>query len=68
MKTVSKPNLRSQFAIQADPYQRDESSDEKITALSEMICRAGEEPSAALLVLMATFENVDQTWLCRDRM
>ena len=35
----------------------DDSSEEKIEALTEMICRAGEEPSAALLVLMATLEN-----------
>jgi hypothetical protein len=32
-------------------------SEEKIEALAEMICRAGDEPSAALLVLMATLEN-----------
>lgn len=38
----------------------DDVSDEKIAALAEMICRAGDEPatkSAALLVLMATLEN-----------
>jgi len=38
----------------------DESSEAKIEALTEMICRAGDEPatkSAALLVLMATLEN-----------
>jgi len=36
------------------------SSDERVEALVEMICRAGDEPemkSAALLVLMATLEN-----------
>jgi len=36
------------------------SSNEKIEALVEMICRAGDEPetkSAAMLVLMATLEN-----------
>lgn len=33
------------------------SSEEKIAALTEMICRAGEEPSAALLVLLSTLEN-----------
>ena len=36
------------------------SSDDKVEALAEMICRAGDEPetkSAALLVLMATIEN-----------
>jgi len=38
----------------------DEPSEEKLEALAEMICRAGDEPatkSAALLVLMATLEN-----------
>lgn len=37
-----------------------ESSDEKVEALAEMICRVGDEPatkSAALLVLMATIED-----------
>ena len=36
------------------------SSDEKVEALVEMICRAGDEPetkTAALLVLLATIEN-----------
>ena len=32
-------------------------SEEKIEALVEMICRAGDEPSAALLALMARLEN-----------
>jgi hypothetical protein len=32
-------------------------SEEKIEALADIICRAGNEPSAALLVLMATLEN-----------
>jgi hypothetical protein len=38
----------------------DDSNEEKIEALTEMICRAGDEPetkAAALLVLMATVEN-----------
>lgn len=35
----------------------EQTSGEKIEALTEMICRAGEEPSAALFVLMATLEN-----------
>ena len=37
-----------------------DSNEEKIEALTEMICRAGDEPgtrAAALLVLMATIEN-----------
>jgi hypothetical protein len=33
------------------------SSEEKIEALTDLICRAGDEPSAALLVLVATLEN-----------
>ena len=41
----------------------DDASEQKITALATMICRAGDEPatkSAALLVLMATLENAKQ--------
>ena len=34
-----------------------ELSEEKIEALAEMICRAGDEAAAALLVLMGTLEN-----------
>jgi hypothetical protein len=40
----------------------DDSSEDKIEALTEMICRAGDEAgtkSAALLVLMATLEKCD---------
>ena len=33
------------------------SSEEKIQRLTELICRAGDEPSAALLILLATLEN-----------
>jgi hypothetical protein len=36
-------------------------SEEKIEALAEMICRAGDEPSAALLVLMVELENAPHT-------
>ena len=35
----------------------DESSEETIEALAEIICRAGDESAAALLVLMGTVEN-----------
>ena len=35
----------------------DDSNKEKIEALTETICAAGEESAAALLVLMATFEK-----------
>lgn len=44
----------------APATSEDESCEEKIAALAEMICRAGDEPetkSAALLVLMAEVEN-----------
>lgn len=34
-----------------------DSNEEKIQALAEIICRAGDQSSAALLVLMATLEN-----------
>ena len=34
-----------------------QSSEEKIEALTKLICRAGDEPSAALLVLLATLET-----------
>jgi hypothetical protein len=33
------------------------SSEEKIEALTDLICHAGDEPSAALLVLLSTLEN-----------
>lgn len=47
------------FSQTPDTREHDSSS-EKVEALAEMICRAGDEPetkSAALLVLMATIEN-----------
>jgi hypothetical protein len=47
------------FSQEPDTSQK-HSSDEKVEALVEMICRAGDEPetkSAAMLVLMATLEN-----------
>jgi hypothetical protein len=47
------------FEETPEPHNGD-SNEEKIEALTEMICRAGDEPqtkSAALLVLMATLEN-----------
>ena len=37
--------------------QSNEATEEKIEALAEMICRAGEESAAALLVLMGMLEN-----------
>ena len=42
----------------ADTFNADdESSEEKIEALAEIICRAGDKAAAALLVLMATIED-----------
>ncbi len=35
----------------------DDSNEEKIEALADIICRAGEEAAAALFVLMGTLEN-----------
>jgi len=35
----------------------DDSSEEKMQALAEIICRAGDESAAALFVLMGTLEN-----------
>lgn len=46
--------------MQSLETNQDDSSDEKIAVLAEVICRAGDEPatkSAALLVLMAALEN-----------
>jgi hypothetical protein len=37
--------------------EEDELNEEKIETLSEIICRAGDESAAALLVLMGTVEN-----------
>jgi hypothetical protein len=49
--------------MQSLDTNEDDLSEEKIAALAEMICRAGDEPatkSAALLVLMAALENATQ--------
>ena len=35
----------------------DDSTEDKIKALAEIICRAGDEPAAALFVFMGTIEN-----------
>jgi hypothetical protein len=46
--------------MQSPGIEEDDSSEEKITALAEIICRDGDEPatkSAALLVLMAALED-----------
>jgi hypothetical protein len=43
--------------LQTHETDEADSSEEKIQALAEMICRAGNQSSAALFVLMATLEN-----------
>jgi hypothetical protein len=42
---------------QAPETDADDSSEEKIEVLAEIICRAGDESAAALFVLMGTMEN-----------
>ncbi len=42
---------------QAEQLAETDSNEERIEALAEMICSAGEEPAAALLLLMAMLEN-----------
>ena len=51
---------------QTPATSEDEPSEEKIEALAEMICSAGEESSAALLVLMATLENASHPKVLAD--
>ena len=38
-------------------FNEDDSNEEKVEALAEIICRAGDESAAALFVLMGTLEN-----------
>jgi hypothetical protein len=38
-------------------FNEDDSYEEEVEALAEIICRAGHESAAALLVLMGTLEN-----------
>ena len=47
------------FSQTAETHE-DESSEEKIEALAKIICRAGDEPAAALFVLMGTLEHSTQ--------
>jgi hypothetical protein len=56
----AKPSSIRLISRKTPDTNEDHSSSEKIEALVEMICRAGDEPetkSAALLVLMTTLEN-----------
>ena len=45
------------FSLAPETNNQDNSSEEKIEALAEIICRAGDESAAALFVLMGTLEN-----------
>ncbi|HEX7331898.1 MAG TPA: hypothetical protein VF290_10375 [Pyrinomonadaceae bacterium] len=44
------------FSLEPDANE-DDSPEEKVEALAEIICQAGDESAAALLVLMGTMEN-----------
>ena len=44
------------FTLKPDANE-DESNEERVEALAEIICRAGDESAAALFVLMGTLEN-----------
>ncbi|HKN83600.1 MAG TPA: hypothetical protein VJW17_09190 [Pyrinomonadaceae bacterium] len=50
-------NHTSATAHEYTPHVRRDTNHEKIEALAEIICRSGEEPSAALFVLMGTLQN-----------
>lgn len=52
--------VNDDFFVSTPQTFTDDSSEEKIQALSDLICRAGDEPetkSAALLILMSMLEN-----------
>ena len=46
----------TEFATESETSE-DDSSEGKVEALAEIICRAGDEAAAALFVLMGTLEN-----------
>jgi len=57
---VRRAHAGEEIVVTAEPEETSETNDEKIEELTELICRAGDEPgtkAAALLVLMATVEN-----------
>ena len=57
---AGEPIVDADGFLQSDATDEVDSSEERIEALAEMICRAGDEPeikSAALLVLMSTLEH-----------
>jgi hypothetical protein len=44
-------------SLRTPETNEDDSTEDKIKALAEIICHAGDEPAAALFVLMGTLEN-----------
>src|SRR5215213_8305048 len=50
----------TEFSL-APESDEDESNEEKVAALTEIICRGSEECAAALFVLMGTMENCSHT-------
>jgi len=57
---VRRADAGEEIVVTAEPDETSEINDEKIEELTELICRAGDEPgtkAAALLVLMATVET-----------
>jgi len=59
---INDPSL-AELLRRADAGEADDNvppSREKIEALAEIICRGGNEPTAALLVLMATLETASE--------
>ena len=47
----------AELVRRADGETNEDESSEKIEALTEIICQAGNEPAAALFVLMGTLQN-----------
>ena len=57
---VRRADAGEEIVVTLEPEDTPEANDQKIEELTELICRAGDEPgtkAAALLVLMATVEN-----------
>ena len=57
---VRRADAGEEIVVTLEPEEAPETKEEKIEELTELICRAGDEPgtkAAALLVLMATVEN-----------
>ena len=50
----------SATAQEEKPHLNDDSTEERIEALAEIICGAGDKSAAALFVLMGTMQNSDE--------